>query len=96
VHADADALPGSQPAGVTFAPVSAGGAVVKEVSVNVDEHPSLPLFLLFGLVLGQTAESRFVLIADCQIEIGLSCYLFLQRTIFIIDIVEAIDGWLAR
>jgi hypothetical protein len=96
VYRDADALPGLQPAGIALAPIGARGAVVKKMGVDIDKHPSLPLFLLLRRLLGQAAESRFSFIADGQIEIGLRRFLLLQCAILVVDIIEPIDGLFSR
>ena len=87
-----DALPGSQPAGIAFSPVGAGGAIVQEMGVNVDEHPLLPLLLLFGQILRQPSQTRFTLIGNRQLQISVGGNLFLQRAVIIVHIVEIIDG----
>jgi len=66
------------------------------MGVNVDEHPLLPLLLLFRGIPRQPSQTGFSLIGNCQIQIGVGCNLFLQRAIFIVHIVEIIDGRFAR
>jgi hypothetical protein len=62
VHRNTDALSCAEAAGVTSEPVRAGRAVVKEVGVNVNEHPALPLLLL--LELGRQSGGDIVYVID--------------------------------
>jgi hypothetical protein len=68
--------------------------IVQEVCVNVDQHSTLPLLLLVRGVL-DPAKAGFILGAQRKVEIGFLSPLFLQYAVFIIDIVEIVDGWFA-
>jgi len=60
--------------------------------VNVDEHPLLPLLLLFGQILRQPSQTRFTLIGNRQLQISVGGNLFFQRAVVIVHVVEIIDG----
>jgi hypothetical protein len=94
VHRKTDALSCAEAAGVTSEPVRARRAVVKEVGVNVDEHPALPLLLL--LELGRQSGRDILRIRDGQIQIGFLGLFLFQYSILIVYIVEIIDGGFTR
>jgi hypothetical protein len=104
VDGDAHALPRAQTAGVPGLPVRAGGAVVQEVGVHVDEHPRLPLLPIVRLLFlslflvrrGRAAECDFIGAAEMKFQIGLPPGLFLDGAIFIVDVVLVVDGWFSR
>jgi hypothetical protein len=94
MHRNTDALSSAEPAGVTSEPVRARRAVVKEVRVNVDEHPALPLLLL--LELGRQSGRDILRIHYGQVQIGFLRFFLFQHSIFIIYVVEIIDGGFTR
>jgi hypothetical protein len=97
VGGDADALARTQPAGVTLPPVGAWGSVVQEVGVDVDEHALRLVLLVIGQVgiarLGRAvAQADLILVLFVQGQIGIVGGLLFGDAVFVIDVVEAIDG----
>jgi hypothetical protein len=67
---------------------------VKKVSVNVDEHPALPLLLLVEL--GRQSGRYILRIRYGQVQIGFLRLFLFHHSIFVIYVVEIIDGRFTR
>ncbi|HVD33987.1 MAG TPA: hypothetical protein VNC19_10455 [Gemmatimonadales bacterium] len=67
---------------------------MKKMSVNVDEHPALPLLLL--LELGGQYGRDILRIRDGQVQVSFLRLFFLQHSILIVYIVDIIDGGFTR